>query len=53
MQGGKFTWIDEAKSAFQETKWRLMTILILPDFTQAFELHSYDSKIEIKAILSL
>jgi len=54
MKGGKFTWTDEAESAFQEKKQHLTTTLILipPDFTQAFELHSDASKIRIGVILS-
>ena len=44
----------KAKDAFQLIKMRLTTapILVLPDFSQPFELHCDSSKVGIGAILS-
>ncbi|XP_050238038.1 uncharacterized protein LOC126687520 [Mercurialis annua] len=42
MKGVKFEWTSEAEAAFQQIKLRLTTVLILvlPDFSQPFELHN-------------
>ena len=54
MRGSQFEWTDEADSAFQNIKHRLTTapILILPDFSQPFELHTDASKTGIGGVLS-
>ncbi|XP_050217488.1 uncharacterized protein LOC126668325 [Mercurialis annua] len=54
MKGVKFEWTAEAEAAFQQIKLRLTTspILVLPDFSQPFELHSDASKLGIGAVLS-
>ncbi|GAA0152429.1 hypothetical protein LIER_10913 [Lithospermum erythrorhizon] len=54
MKGTKFTWTPEASTTFKEIKVRLTTapILVLPDFSQPFELHCDASGISIGAILS-
>ena len=46
IKSGQFHWTDEAKKAFQLIKMRLNTapILVLPDFSQPFELHCDASK---------
>jgi hypothetical protein len=51
---GKFTWTTEAEIAFQEIKQRMTTapILVLPDFSNPFELHCDASKLGIGAVLS-
>ncbi|KAK1586319.1 hypothetical protein Q3G72_001248 [Acer saccharum] len=51
MKKDKFQWTPEAEEAFKLIKLRL-TILILPDFSQPFELHSDASKLGIGAMLS-
>ncbi|KAK0589317.1 hypothetical protein LWI29_012562 [Acer saccharum] len=47
MKKDKFQWTPEADEAFKLIKLRLTTtpILILPDFSQPFELHSDASKL--------
>ena len=54
MKGSKFQWTQEAETAFQLIKNRLTyaPILVLPDFTQPFELHTDASKLGIGAVLS-
>ncbi|KAJ9555929.1 hypothetical protein OSB04_010543 [Centaurea solstitialis] len=49
-----FVWTDAAESAFQSIKEKLTTapILVLPDFSQAFELHTDASKAGIGGVLS-
>ncbi|GAA0143743.1 hypothetical protein LIER_04353 [Lithospermum erythrorhizon] len=44
MKGTKFTWTPKASTAFEEIKVRLnyivmLPVLVLPDFSQPFELH--------------
>ncbi|XP_024010447.1 uncharacterized protein LOC112085464 [Eutrema salsugineum] len=53
MREGKFTWTDAASTAFATIKDKLTSapILVLPDFTQACELHCDASKLGI-AVLS-
>jgi hypothetical protein len=50
----KFVWTPKAEIAFQEIKKRLTTtpVLVLPDFSNPFELHYDASKLGIGAILS-
>lgn len=50
---GKFLWTEAASLAFAEIKVKLTTtpILVLPDFTEAFELHSDALKLGIGAVL--
>ncbi|GAA0148096.1 hypothetical protein LIER_36652 [Lithospermum erythrorhizon] len=47
MKGTKFTWTPEASTAFEEIKVRLTTapVLVLPNFSQPFELHCDSSGI--------
>ena len=54
MKKDKFEWTPEAEEAFKLIKLRLTIapILILPDFSQPFELHSDASKLGIGAVLS-
>lgn len=54
MKGTKFQWTDEAEAAFHEIKHRLTSapILVLPDFSQPFEIHCDASKTGIGAVLS-
>ncbi|KAJ9546716.1 hypothetical protein OSB04_019259 [Centaurea solstitialis] len=54
MKGKTFVWTDAAESAFQSIKEKLTTapILVLPDFSQAFELHTDASKVGIGGVLS-
>ncbi|KAJ9552872.1 hypothetical protein OSB04_016917 [Centaurea solstitialis] len=54
MKGKTFVWTDAAESAFQLIKEKLITapILVLPDFSQAFELHTDASKVGIGGVLS-
>ncbi|GJV87529.1 putative nucleotidyltransferase, ribonuclease H [Tanacetum coccineum] len=46
MKGKSFVWTKEAESAFQVVKEKLTTapILVLPDFSKVFELHTDASK---------
>ena len=54
MKGRRFEWTTAADSAFELIKQRLTTapILVLPDFSQPFELHTDASKLGIGAVLS-
>ena len=54
MKGSRFTWTGEAETAFEVVKSRLTSapILVLPDFSQAFELHTDASKVGIGDVLS-
>lgn len=54
MKGTKFHWTNDVEAAFHEIKRRLTSapILVLPDFSQPFELHCDVSKIGIGAVLS-
>ena len=54
MKGSQFQWTKEAEDAFQLIKVRLTNtpILVLPDFSQPFELHCDASKVGIGTILS-
>lgn len=54
MKEGKFTWTPQAKTAFDQIKYKLTTapILVLPDFSLPFELHCDASKLDIGAVLS-
>ncbi|GJY59190.1 putative reverse transcriptase domain-containing protein, partial [Tanacetum coccineum] len=50
MKGKSFVWTEEAESAFQVVKEKLTTspILVLPDFSKVFELHTDASKVAIR-----
>ncbi|GKA94503.1 putative nucleotidyltransferase, ribonuclease H [Tanacetum coccineum] len=52
--GKSFVWTEDAELAFQDVKEKLTTspILILPDFTKFFELHTDASKVAIGGVLS-
>ncbi|KAF8100257.1 hypothetical protein N665_0228s0012 [Sinapis alba] len=54
MKEGKFQWTPDATVAFKLIKTKLTTepILVLPDFSTTFELHSDASKLGIGAVLS-
>ncbi|GJT17382.1 putative nucleotidyltransferase, ribonuclease H [Tanacetum coccineum] len=54
MKGKSFVWTEEAELAFQVVKEKLTTtpILILPDFSKVFELHTDASKVAIGGVLS-
>ncbi|KAK0604841.1 hypothetical protein LWI29_020054 [Acer saccharum] len=54
MKGVKFQWTIKAEEGFQQIKEKLTTtpILVLPDFSQPFELHSDASKMGIEDVLS-
>ena len=54
MKGSRLEWTDEAEVAFKLIKECLTTasILVLPDFSQPFELHTDASKVGIRAVLS-
>ncbi|KAJ9546644.1 hypothetical protein OSB04_019187 [Centaurea solstitialis] len=54
IKGNTFVWTDVAELAFQSIKEKLTTapILVLPDFSQAFELHTDASKVGIGGVLS-
>ncbi|KAJ0735706.1 putative nucleotidyltransferase, Ribonuclease H [Helianthus annuus] len=54
MKGKTFVWTDEAELAFQVVKEKLTTalILVLPNFSQVFELHTDASKVGIGGVLS-
>nr|GEV00025.1 putative reverse transcriptase domain-containing protein [Tanacetum cinerariifolium] len=54
MKGTRFDWTHDAEAAFIEIKRRLTSapILVLPDFSQSFELYCDASKIGIGAVLS-
>ncbi|GJS02584.1 retrovirus-related pol polyprotein from transposon TNT 1-94 [Tanacetum coccineum] len=49
MKGKSFMWTEEAKSAFQVVKEKLTTalIMVLPDFSKVYELHTDASKVSI------
>ncbi|GJR47600.1 putative reverse transcriptase domain-containing protein [Tanacetum coccineum] len=52
MKGKSFVWTKEAESAFQVVKEKLTTapILVLPDFSKVFELHTDASKVAIGGV---
>lgn len=54
MREGKFVWTPEASDAFSIIKDKLTSspILVLPDFSNTFELHCDASKLGIEAVLS-
>nr|GEU71743.1 putative reverse transcriptase domain-containing protein [Tanacetum cinerariifolium] len=54
MKGKSFLWMEEAELAFQVVKEKLTTapILVLPDSSKVFELHTDASKVTIGGFLS-
>nr|GEV27945.1 hypothetical protein [Tanacetum cinerariifolium] len=54
MKGKSFVWTKEAELAFQVVKEKLTIaqILVLPDFSKVFELHTDASKVAIGRVLS-
>nr|GEY25359.1 hypothetical protein [Tanacetum cinerariifolium] len=54
MKGKSFVWTEKAELAFQVVKEKLTTasILVLPDFSKVFELHTDASKVAIGGVLS-
>nr|GFA85546.1 putative nucleotidyltransferase, ribonuclease H [Tanacetum cinerariifolium] len=54
MKRKSFVWTEEAELAFQVVKEKLTTtsILVLPDFSKVFELHTDASKVAIGEVLS-
>nr|GEU61740.1 putative reverse transcriptase domain-containing protein [Tanacetum cinerariifolium] len=54
MKGKSFVWTEEAELAFQVVKEKLTTapILVLPDFSKVFELHTDAFKLAIGGVLS-
>ena len=54
MKGNRFQWTKKAEDAFQLIKVRLTTfpILVLPNFSQPFELHCDALKVGIGVVLS-
>nr|GEX40567.1 putative reverse transcriptase domain-containing protein [Tanacetum cinerariifolium] len=54
MKGKSFVWMKEVELAFQVIKEKLTTapILVLPDFSKVFELHTDASKVSIGRVIS-
>nr|GEV83555.1 putative reverse transcriptase domain-containing protein [Tanacetum cinerariifolium] len=54
MKGKSFVWTEEAELAFQVVKEKFTTapILVLPNFSKVFELHTNASKVAIGGVLS-
>ena len=54
MKEGRFHWTPEATTAFEMIKTKLTTapILVLPDFSETFELYCDASKLGVRAVLS-